>query len=134
MVAISKHRYSFLKNSIAAVVAVRMEDIYAALAFVDIHKMRCHIINCLTALHFIEIECDKSESVGDDDSYEVVKRRVFNTAMSMIGGDEYYSKEAVFKTILSGFPLSDEAKIIDEISWLPYGVWSRQWMRTAYSR
>jgi hypothetical protein len=39
------------------------EDVDTALSLVDIDKMRCHVINCLIALHLVCIEKKTKESI-----------------------------------------------------------------------
>jgi ankyrin repeat protein len=89
------------------------------LALVDVDKMRCHIINCLTALYTVETQKRISDENVSDENYESVKGKVFNAAISMIGGNIFDSNEAVVNTILSSFPFPDEGKLSDERSWLP---------------
>jgi ankyrin repeat protein len=101
-------------------VNIDFKDVWTALALVDIDKMRCHIISCLTALHLVEPQkrgIDASDC--DDYSYELVKGKVFNAAISMISDDIFDSDEAVVSLILSGFPFPDENRISDEHSWFP---------------
>jgi hypothetical protein len=93
-------------------------DVGAALALVDVDKMRCHIINCLTALHLIQTEKESDirkknidESVRDE-CYELVKGNVFNAAISMISDDTFDSDEAVVGSILLGFPFPDKNEIL----------------------
>jgi hypothetical protein len=90
------------------------KDVGTALALVDVDKMRCHIINCLTALHLVETQKRRS-----DELYELVKGNVFNAAISMISDDTFDSDEAVVSSILLGFPFPDGNKIADKHSWFP---------------
>jgi hypothetical protein len=89
----------------------------AALALVEVDKMRCPIINCLAALHVVQIENNKDEEVLYEENYELVKSKVFNAAISMILDDEFESGEAVVNALYSAFP--DESKMSAERSWLP---------------
>jgi hypothetical protein len=94
------------------------DNVSTALALVDEDKMRCHIFNCLIALNLGHTEKRKEYS-ADDDEYEMIKGKVFNSAISMILDDEFDSNEAVVKTILTGFPFPDESKTSYEKSWFP---------------
>jgi hypothetical protein len=60
-----------------------VNNVETALALVDVDKMRCHIINCLAALHMVE-----DEEVLDEENYKLGKSKVFNAAISMILDDE----------------------------------------------
>jgi hypothetical protein len=111
-----------------------VDDVNAALALVDLDKMRCHIINCLTALNLVEMEMrkqvhsDNGAINSDNEKCEFVKSKVFNKAITMIVDDEFDSRdevvddefefesrnEVVVNTIFSNFPRS----ISDERSWL----------------
>lgn len=93
------------------------EDAATSFPSLDEDKMRCHIINCMTALHLVQKQKMKKAAVGYDKKYELVKRKVFTGAISMIIGDEFESDQAVVDTILSAFP--DKSKMYDERSWLP---------------
>jgi hypothetical protein len=94
-------------------------NVDATLASIDIDKMRCHVINCLTAIHLVETEMKIDEAVVGNGNYELVKSKVFNAAISMISNDGFRSNEAVVKIILSGFPIPNESRISNEQSWLP---------------
>jgi hypothetical protein len=96
-----------------------LNHVDTALVLVDIDKMRCHIINCLTAMHLVEAETKQKEAFVDNDDYELAKRKVFNAAISIISDDKFDSDEALVKSILLYFPISDERKVSDERSWLP---------------
>jgi hypothetical protein len=96
-----------------------LKNVDAALVLVDIDKMRCHIINCLTAMHLVETEKKEKEAVVDNDDYELAKSKVFNAAISMISDDKFDSDEAIVKSILLNLPISDERTISDGRSWLP---------------
>jgi hypothetical protein len=93
-------------------------DVDAALVLIDIDKMRCLVIDCLTAIHLVLTEKNKNEAVVDKDNYELVKSRVFNAAIAMIVDDEFSSNEVVVKKILSSFPSHDENEISEENNWL----------------
>lgn len=93
-------------------------DIYnvdVALALVNKDKLRCHIINCLAALHLVHAGQNEFEN-SDEEKYESVKMLVFHSAITMILDDEFDSDDAVVGTIYSEFP--DENKMSDERSWL----------------
>mmetsp|Transcript_34759 Transcript_34759/g.33083 ORF Transcript_34759/g.33083 Transcript_34759/m.33083 type:complete len:91 (-) Transcript_34759:766-1038(-) len=60
------------------------DDMNTALALVDLDKMRCHVINCMTAIHLIEIEKKIKEGVVINDDYELVKSKVFYASTLMI--------------------------------------------------
>jgi hypothetical protein len=97
-------------------------NVDAALASVDVDKMRCHTINCLTALYLVETQKRKSDETVDDDDYELVKGKVFNASISMISdniSNIFDSDEAIISSILSGFPFPDERIKSDERRWLP---------------
>jgi hypothetical protein len=94
-------------------------NVDAALALVDRDKMRCHIINCLTALYLAETQIRGSDETVDDENYELVKGKVFNASISMINDDKFDSDEAIVSSILSSFPFPDEGNVSDERSWLP---------------
>jgi hypothetical protein len=91
----------------------------AALALVDRDKMRRHIINCLTALDFVETQIQGNNETVDDENYELVKGKVFNASISMISDDKFDGDEAIISTILSSFPFPDEGNVSDERSWFP---------------
>jgi hypothetical protein len=112
-----------------------IDDVDAALALVDVDKMRCHIINCLAALNLVEMQMRKQVYSdngahklidSDNEKYEFVKSKVFNKAITMIVDDEYdsrneyadpeldYRNEVVVNTIFSNFPRS----LSDKRSWL----------------
>lgn len=55
---------------------------------VDEDKMRCHVLDCLTALHKVQREKRIREISSGDKKYELAKRRVFSSAISMIMDDE----------------------------------------------
>jgi hypothetical protein len=95
------------------------DDMDTALALVDLDKMRCHVINCLTAMHLIEIEKKIKKGFVINYDYELVKSKVFHAANSMIVDEKFGSNEAVVKSILSGFPNPDEGIAFKEQSWLP---------------
>jgi hypothetical protein len=86
------------------------------LALVQEDKMRCHILNCLAALTVIQIQRKiKQKAVDiDNERRELVKRKVFGAACSMMFDSEF---EVGYETIISSFP--DEGKMSDERSWLP---------------
>jgi hypothetical protein len=104
-------------NCCSATLKLDFNDIEAALALIDEDKMRCLIISCLTALHLVQIQKREEAKDLDDENYELVKSKVFNTAISMITGDGFDRDEAVIDTILSCF--TDERKMSDERSWQP---------------
>jgi hypothetical protein len=60
------------------------DDMDTALALVDLEKLRCHVINCLTAIHLIEIKKKIKEGVVFNDDYELVKSKVFYASTLMI--------------------------------------------------
>jgi hypothetical protein len=91
----------------------------AALALIDVEKMRHHVVNCLIALELIHIRNEKIVAVAANDDYKLVKCKVFNASINVILDDELDRNEAVVNTILSVFPFADERKISDEQSWLP---------------
>jgi ankyrin repeat protein len=91
--------------------------VYSVLLSFDEDKMRCHIFNCLTALRLIQIQKMKLVPFEGNRKYELVKRKVFVKAISMIIDDESNSDHEIVDTILSAFP--DESKMNDERSWLP---------------
>jgi hypothetical protein len=88
----------------------------SALALLDEDKMRCFIINCLTALHLIQIQRAKHVVAGNDRKVELVKRKVFSGAVSVIINDEYQGDQTIMDTILSVFP--NESRMFEETSWL----------------
>jgi hypothetical protein len=96
-----------------------LNNVDAALALVDVDKMRYHIINCLTALYLVEAQIRRSDETVGDGNYELVKGKVFNASISMINDYKFDSDEAVVSTILSSFPFPDEGNMSDERSWLP---------------
>jgi ankyrin repeat protein len=89
------------------------------LASADEDKMRCHIINCLTALRLIQIQNAKTEDSEKNRKYKSVKRKIFRKAISLIIEDvsESDSDQEIVNTIL--FPFPDLSMINDERSWLP---------------
>ena len=88
----------------------------AALALVDEDKMRCHILDCLTALHLVQLQRENKIGAASNENLELVKRKVFNEAISIVVDDEF-DNDAIFNAILSAFP--DVKKMSDERSWLP---------------
>jgi ankyrin repeat protein len=90
---------------------------HSALLLLDENKMRCHIFNCLTALHLIQIQKMKCVDFEEIRDHELVKRKVFMNAISMIIDDGSNSNHESLDTVLSAFP--DESKMNDERSWLP---------------
>jgi hypothetical protein len=86
----------------------------ALLALLSEDKMRCHIINCIAALRIVQIQ--RMEYVSEDiEKHELVKRKVFDAACSMmINYTETDSEQVVVNRILSAFP--DNNKMSD---WLP---------------
>jgi ankyrin repeat protein len=85
-----------------------------ALAFMEMNKMRHHILNCMASLHVIENECDKKEDAND---IELVKREVFAGALSMMMNTKCDSNE---DQIVSAFPYDDD--LSDAKSWLPMHI------------
>jgi hypothetical protein len=85
-----------------------------ALELVDEDMMRCHIINCLTALLIVQIHRTKKQM---DKNVEAVKRKVFTGAVLMILNSESESDQSVVNTILSAFP--EEKKKHNGMIWLP---------------
>jgi uncharacterized cysteine cluster protein YcgN (CxxCxxCC family) len=84
------------------------------LALLSENKMRSHIINCIAALRIVQIQRMEYES-EDIEKHEVVKRKVFDAACSMmINYTETDSRQKVINRILSAFP--DNRKMSD---WLP---------------
>jgi hypothetical protein len=94
----------------------------ASLALVDEDKIRCLIINCLAALHLVQIERAKTEVTADDRKVDLVQRKVFNGAVSMIVNDDLNRDQAVEDTILSAFPHKSktfEVASRNGMCWLP---------------
>jgi hypothetical protein len=89
----------------------------AALALLDIEKLKCHIVNCLAALNVVEIKTRHFKNPANE-QHEVVKRKVFEGACSMIINAELDANQtAIKKSVLSAFP--DKCKITNGQSWLP---------------
>jgi hypothetical protein len=91
------------------------EDLY----LVEEDKMRCHILNCLAALSVIQILRKKQQKALDIDNEkdELLKRKVFWAACSMMMDPDFDNDEVVTSTILSAYP--DKGKISDGRNWLP---------------
>jgi hypothetical protein len=85
-------------------------DVDAALALLDEDKIRCHIMDCVAALHLIQMRKQRI-AIVETAKIESVKRKVFNAAISMILNDEFENDRAVVNTILSALP--------GKRSWLP---------------
>jgi hypothetical protein len=82
-----------------------------AFSLMDEDKMRCHILYCMAALYLMHIE--KSRKGGTVDEQELVKRKVFIGAVSMILNAECDGDQV---TTLSSFP--DDDMMSDGRSWL----------------
>mmetsp|Transcript_2719 Transcript_2719/g.2845 ORF Transcript_2719/g.2845 Transcript_2719/m.2845 type:complete len:148 (+) Transcript_2719:118-561(+) len=90
------------------------EDLDATvLECMEVDKMRCHILNCIAALCVVQIQMMKKEGLETND-YEVVKRKIFTEAISMIFSAEYDTDD---NPIVSSFP--DDSKMSDKRTWLP---------------
>jgi hypothetical protein len=85
-----------------------------ALAFMEMNKMRYHILNCMASLHVIENESDKKE---DANEVELVKREVFTGAISMMRNIRCDSNE---EQTVSAFPDNDD--LSNEKIWLPMHI------------
>jgi ankyrin repeat protein len=85
-----------------------------ALAFMEMNKMRHHILNCMASLHVIEMESDKKE---DADEVELVKREVFTEAILMMMNTKCDIND---EQIVSAFP--DDDDLSNEKSWLPLHI------------
>jgi ankyrin repeat protein len=96
---------------------VDLNDHVAVLALLDENKMRCHIINCVVALNMVLMQRDNIEGVLSKKKCEAVKKKIFNTAITMMIGSEVDSDYPDIKTVIAAFP--DESKMNDERSWLP---------------
>jgi ankyrin repeat protein len=93
----------------------------ASLAFLDLDKMRLHIMNCLAALRVAEIKSEKELKAADnvDEKQKLMKRKVFRAACLMMIDTNFDNDEVVVSTILSAFPYSELVPMSDERSWLP---------------
>jgi ankyrin repeat protein len=91
----------------------------AALALVQVDKMRCHTLNCLVALSVVLIQKKLKQKVLDtsNEKYELVKRKVFRAVCLMTIDAEFDTNKVGFTTMISSFP--HENKMLDERSWLP---------------
>jgi hypothetical protein len=85
-----------------------------ALGFIEMDKMRHHILNCMASLHVIENESDTKE---DANEIELVKREVFAGAISMMMNTNCDSNEEL---IVLAFP--DDDDLSNEKSWLPMHI------------
>jgi ankyrin repeat protein len=90
-------------------------DIVTALALMEKDKMRCLILNCLAALHIVQIERSKHNG-SETNEHELLKRKIFAEAISMMMRDEGVKNQDQ-NAIVSAFP--DDSKMTDERSWLP---------------
>jgi hypothetical protein len=90
-----------------------------ALCLVEEDKMRCHILNCLAALSVIQILRKRQQKALDIDNEkdDLLKRKVFWAACSMMMDPDFENDEVVTSTILSAYP--DEGKMSDGRNWLP---------------
>jgi hypothetical protein len=89
----------------------------AALASLDVEKLKCHIINCLAALNVVEIETRKFKAPANE-KHELVKRKVFEGACSTIINAKLDANQSIVKkSVLSAFP--DKSKMTSGQSWLP---------------
>jgi ankyrin repeat protein len=77
--------------------------------------MRCLILNCLAALRIVQIERSKHNG-SETNENELVKRKIFAEAISMMMSTEY-DKNQDQNFIISAFP--DDSKMTDKRSWLP---------------
>jgi ankyrin repeat protein len=91
-------------------------DVDAAFALLDEDKIRCHIMDCVAALHLMQMRKQRV-AIAETAKIEFVKRKVFNAAISMILNDEFDNDRAVVNTILSALP--DERRMTDKRIWLP---------------
>lgn len=82
----------------------------------DEDKRRCFIINCLTALHLVQLQRAKHVVAIIDRKVESVKRKVFSRAVPTMINDDYKGDKTVMDTILSVFP--NESRMYEETSWL----------------
>jgi hypothetical protein len=81
----------------------------AALALLDVEKLKCHIINCFAALNIVEIKTRHFKAPANE-KRELVRRKVFEGACSMIINAELDTNQTVIKkSALSAFP--DKSKI-----------------------
>jgi hypothetical protein len=89
----------------------------AAIVFLDVEKMKCHIVNCLAALNIIEIKKAETKALADGE-LELVKTKVFAGACSILIHSEFDNNKSIIKDmILSAFP--DKTKMSNAQSWLP---------------
>jgi ankyrin repeat protein len=107
----------------------------AALALIEVDRMRCHIMNCLAALRVVleqrkiqQMKCLAAFRVVLEQTKiqqnlsilfenEVVKRKVFREACLMMIDTEFDNNKVPVNVILASFP--DDSKISDERNWLP---------------
>jgi DNA modification methylase len=66
----------------------------------DFKKMRCHMVNCLVALHRVQKVTRKLIIDNGDKEYESAKSRIFNSAISMINGELVDDSDQIFKSLL----------------------------------
>ena len=88
------------------------------IALVQEDKMRCHILNCLAALTVVQIRRKRQQKTSDNnEKHELVTKKVFGAACSVMIDTEFDNNEVVVTTVLSAFP--DDSKMSDERTWLP---------------
>jgi hypothetical protein len=78
-------------------------------------KMRCLILNCIAGLRIVEVEKSKKNG-SETEERELVKRKVFAAAVSMMMSDESVNNQDQ-NAIVSAFP--DNSKMTDERTWCP---------------
>jgi hypothetical protein len=74
------------------------------------------MMDCVAAVHLMQMQKQRV-AIAETAKIELVKRKVFNAAISMILNDEFYNDRAVVNTILSALP--DEREMTDKRSRLP---------------
>jgi hypothetical protein len=90
-----------------------------ALALLDVEKLKCHIINCSAALNVVEVKTRHLKAIAPaNDQRELVRKKVFEGACSIIINADYDTNQTVIKkSVLSAFP--DKSKMTNGQSWLP---------------
>jgi hypothetical protein len=85
----------------------------------DEDKMRCHILDCLAALHRVQREKRTRRISSGDKEYESAKRRVFSSAVTIVMEFEesVIADQHDLRSLLPCFP--DKEKMTDGRSWLP---------------
>lgn len=87
-----------------------------ALASVEEEKMRCHIINCLMALHIIQMQ-RRNQNAADVNKIALTKNKVFAAAITIIIDTPF--DEVAVMTIFTLMAFPDKGKMSDERLWLP---------------